>query len=149
MDQREQQIQLALEDLRTGGITSIRAASRAYGIPESTLRARLKGTPTRRSAHQYRKRLSIRQEKFLVDWILEQEAQGFPPSHARCREMATQILYMNGDTQELGKRFVAKLIRDNPRIASVVGRPIEQARINGTHPQAIQEFYTLYNNIIN
>jgi hypothetical protein len=33
MAQREQQIQLALEDLRTGGCTSIRAAGTAYGIP--------------------------------------------------------------------------------------------------------------------
>jgi hypothetical protein len=148
MAQREQQIQLALEDLRTGGCTSIRAAGTAYGIPESTLRARLNGTPNRRTAHQHRKRLSVLQEKFLVDWILEQESQGFPPSHARTREMATQIIRMNGDTKELGKRFIPKLIRDNPRIASVVGRPIEQARINGTNPEAIQEFYTLYERIV-
>jgi hypothetical protein len=128
---------LALEDLRTGGYTSIRAVGTAYGILESTLRARLKGTPNRRTAHEYRKRLLVLQEKFLVDWILEQETQGFPPSHARTREMATQITRMNGDTQPLGKRFVSKLIRDNPRIALLVGRPIKQARINGTNPKAI------------
>ncbi|KAI4819775.1 hypothetical protein E4T45_10534 [Aureobasidium sp. EXF-8846] len=127
---------------------SIRAAHRAYNTPESTLRARLNGTTNRRTAHQYRKRLSTRQEEFLVDWVLEQEAQGFPPSHARTREMAARIIRMNGDTQELGKRFVTKLIRDNPRIASIVGRPIEQARINGTNPEAIQEFYTLYERIV-
>ncbi|KAI4750748.1 hypothetical protein E4T52_16693 [Aureobasidium sp. EXF-3400] len=62
--------------------------------------------------------------------------------------MAARILRMNGDTQELGKRFVTKFIRDNPRIASVIGRPIEQARIDGTHPEAIQEFYTLYERIV-
>jgi hypothetical protein len=67
MAQREQQIQLALEDLRTGGCTSIRAAGTAYGIPESTLRARLNGTPNRRTAHQYRKRLLVLQKKFFVD----------------------------------------------------------------------------------
>jgi hypothetical protein len=60
----------------------------------------------RRTAHQYRKRLSTRQEEFLVEWILEQETQGFPPSHARTCEMASRIIRMNGDTQELGKRFV-------------------------------------------
>ncbi|KAI4745529.1 hypothetical protein E4T50_04116 [Aureobasidium sp. EXF-12298] len=45
-------------------------------------------------------------------------------------------------------RFVTKFIRDNPRIASVVGKPIKQARIDGTHPEAIQEFYTLYERIV-
>jgi hypothetical protein len=55
---------------------------------------------------------------------------------------------MNGDTEELGKRFVTKLIRDNPRIASVVGRRFGQARTNGTNHEAIQEFYTLHERIV-
>lgn len=38
--------------------------------------------------------------------------------------------------------------RDNPCITLVVGRPIEQARINGTQPEATQEFYTSYEDII-
>jgi hypothetical protein len=142
MAQRERQIQLALEDLRIGSLASIRAAGAAYGISESTLRSRLNGTPNRRAAHQYRKRLSVLQEKFLLDWILEQEAQGFPPTHARTRDMATQTIRINGDTRELRKRFDPKLILDDPRIASVIKRPFEQARINGTNPEAIQEFYT-------
>jgi hypothetical protein len=59
MAQREQQIQLALKDLRIGGLTSIRAAGTAYGIPETTLRARLNGTTNRRTAYQHRKRLLV------------------------------------------------------------------------------------------
>jgi hypothetical protein len=59
MAQREQQIQLALKDLRTGGCTSIRAVGTTYSILESTLRARLNRTANRRTAHQYRKRLSV------------------------------------------------------------------------------------------
>ena len=74
MAQREAQIEQALEAIRTNTVKSIREAQRAYGIPESTLRARLSGTTNRRMAHQYRKSLSIRQEEFLVEWILEQEA---------------------------------------------------------------------------
>jgi hypothetical protein len=68
----------------------------------------------RRTAHQYRKRLSTRQEEFLVEWILEQETQGFPPSHARTCEMASRIIRMNGDTQELGKRFVLYRLAASP-----------------------------------
>jgi hypothetical protein len=82
MAQRELQIELALQAIRTGEGNLIRAAHRVYNIPESTLRARLNRTTNRRTAHQYRKRLSIQQEEFLVDWILEQESQGFPPLHA-------------------------------------------------------------------
>lgn len=148
MDKHESQIQQALEALRNQEFPSIRAAARGYNVPESTLRTRLKGVQNRRTTHEYRKRLSVRQQEFLVEWILEQEAQGFPPSHARARDMATRILRMNGDSQELGKKWIHKFIQDNPRIASVVGKPIEAARINGTNPEAIQEFYTRLQDLV-
>jgi hypothetical protein len=59
MAQRELQIELALQAIRTGEVNSIRAAHRVYNIPESTLCARLNGTTNQRTAHQYRKRLLI------------------------------------------------------------------------------------------
>jgi hypothetical protein len=62
--------------------------------------------------------------------------------------MTTRITRMNGDTEELGKTFVTKLIRDNPRIASVVGRRFGQARTNGTNCESIPEFYTVYERIV-
>jgi hypothetical protein len=46
MVQRELQIEQALQAIRTGEVNSIRAAHRAYYIPESTLRARLNGQQT-------------------------------------------------------------------------------------------------------
>jgi hypothetical protein len=92
--------------------------------------------------------LSIQQQEFFVDWILEQETQGFPPSFARAREMATRILQLNGDTQPLGKKWINKFIRGHPRIKSVVGRPIEAARINGTHPDLIREFCQSFQEVV-
>jgi hypothetical protein len=71
-----------------------------------------------------------------------------PPSHARAREMATRILRMNGDDQPLGKRWINKFIRDNSRVASVIGRPVEAARVNGTNPDAIQEFFSMYQDAV-
>ncbi|KAI5193416.1 hypothetical protein E4T38_09962 [Aureobasidium subglaciale] len=62
--------------------------------------------------------------------------------------MAIRVLRLNGDDKPLGKRWITKFIRDNPRIASVIGRPIEAARINGTHPDLIQEFYTAYEDAV-
>ena len=67
MAQREVQIELAIEAIRTKEVASIRAAQRAYGIPESTLRARLNGSTNRRAAHEHEKRLAKGQEEFLVE----------------------------------------------------------------------------------
>ncbi|KAI5193410.1 hypothetical protein E4T38_09964, partial [Aureobasidium subglaciale] len=123
-------------------------AGRAHNVSERTLRRRRDGILDRRTAHAHEQRLSPRQEDLLVRWILEQEAQGFPPSHARAREMSIRVLRLNGDDKPLGKRWITKFIRDNTRIASVIGRPIEAARINGTHPDLIQEFYTAYEDAV-
>jgi hypothetical protein len=83
-----------------------------------------------------------------VDWILEQEAQGFPPSHARARQMASRILRIKGDTKELGNKWVNHFIKRNPRVASAIGRKIDASRISGTHPDLINEFYTLYRELV-
>jgi hypothetical protein len=48
---------------------------------------------------------------------------------------------MNGHVEPLGKAWVLKYIQRNPRVKSVIGRPIEAARVNGAQPKQIQEFY--------
>ena len=102
MDARELAIQYAIRDFNTGVYKSQRAAARAYGIARSTLRDRLQGATSRAIAHQYEQRLTPEQEQFLVEWILEEHARGYPPPHARAREMASRILRMNGDLNLVG-----------------------------------------------
>jgi hypothetical protein len=110
MDHRELHIELRSQAICTREVNLIRAAQRAYNIPESTVQKRLNGTTKWRTAHKHRRRLSIQQEEFLVDWIFEQESQDFLLSHAHYWQTATRIMRMDGDTQPLGKRFVTKLI---------------------------------------
>jgi hypothetical protein len=55
--------------------------------------------------------------------------------------MAARIIRMNSDAEPLGKAWVLKYIQRNPRVKSVVGRPIEAARVNVAQPEQIQEFY--------
>ena len=116
MDQRESMIQLALADLESGKYTSIRQAAKAYDVPRPTLANRQNGKPPRSVAHEQQQRLTPAQEEFLTEWILEQDLQGYAPSHTRVREMAARILRMNGDVEPLGKAWVLKYIRRNPRV---------------------------------
>lgn len=130
MGSREQMIQLAIADLESGKITSERAAAAAYGIPRATLRDRRAGRVNRRAGHEQQQRLAPPQEKFLADWIIEQHQQGYPPSPARAREMASRILSMNGDNIPLGKAWLPKFIQRNPRVASCLGRRIEASHVS-------------------
>jgi hypothetical protein len=131
MDQRESMLQSALADLESGKYTSIRQAAKAYNIPRSTLANRQHGKPPRNVAHEQQQRLTPAQEEFLTEWILEQDLQGYTPSHTRIREMAARILRMNGDVEPLGKAWVPKYIQRNPRVKSVIGRPSKATRVNG------------------
>lgn len=51
---------------------------------------------------------------------------------------------MNGDPHAAGNKFAHILILVNPCVASIIGRPIKQARIKGTHPETIQELHSVY-----
>ncbi|KAF2277128.1 uncharacterized protein EI97DRAFT_351311, partial [Westerdykella ornata] len=53
---------------------SQRKAASSYGIPESTLRGRLRGQQPHATAHQNQQRLTPEQEAFLVDWILDEDS---------------------------------------------------------------------------
>ena len=103
MDNREAAIQAAISDINTGVFSSQRAAANAYQIPRATLSARMRGRQASQNNHVYQQRLTPQQEEFLVQWILEEDARAFPPSHARAREMANRILRMNGDNNPVGK----------------------------------------------
>jgi hypothetical protein len=60
----------------------IRAITRSFGIPESTLRHRIKGRALRSCAHEYRQILSELEERTLARWITHLTATGYPASTA-------------------------------------------------------------------
>src|SRR5271156_4109132 len=112
----DQQPRVAQNILGVDKYTSIRQAAKAYNVPRSTLADRQHGKPLRSAAHEQQQRLTPAQEEFLTEWILEQDLQGYAPSHTRVREMAARILRMNGDIEPLGKAWVPKYIQRNPRV---------------------------------
>ena len=144
MEAKEVAIQLAIADINSGRYTSQRAAAKAYNIPRTTLQARINGRPNNAASHAHQQRLNPQQEEFLVEWILEEEALGRPPSHARAREMATRILCMNGDQAPLGKLWVGHFIKRNLRVALIIGRKLEALRAEAATPAQVQAFLELF-----
>src|SRR5215469_10375112 len=147
MNTRENMIRLAINDVKSSVLLSQNSAADAYGVPRSTLQDRIKGRKNARESHSHQQRLAPEQEEFLADWILEEDQRGYPPSHSRAREMAARVLRMNGDTRPLGKKWLRKFIERNPKITSVIGRKIEAVRVEGTNQEALQEFFTRFEDI--
>ena len=128
MDAREVAIQNAIQDLNSGVFTSQRKAAKAYGVPRSSLQSRLAGRQTHAIAHQHQQRLTPDQEQFLVEWIIDEDSRAQPPTHTCVREMATWLLRMNGDNNPLGVEWISQFLSRQPRVASIVGRSIENPR---------------------
>ena len=97
----EVDIEAAIMEVYEG--RSVRKAAIAHGIPYTTLSDRLRGAQTRIASHVHQQRLSPIQEKRLVDWILGQEALGFPLTYAQIREFAVCILKVSKDNNNVRK----------------------------------------------
>lgn len=72
-------MQLTLQDIGNG--VPVRKAANQNGIPESTLRSRLKGSEPRFLAHEYQQRLPSYQEEQLCNWLILQDRLAMGLSH--------------------------------------------------------------------
>ncbi|KAI1000339.1 hypothetical protein K3495_g7854 [Podosphaera aphanis] len=111
MASREDSIPSTLENLNVVFSSSLRAASRAYKLLRSTLRARMAGSRSHTIAHRNRQRLTIDQEESFAKWILDEDSRAYPLSHARVREMDTLILQANGDNAPLERNWMASVLQ--------------------------------------
>jgi hypothetical protein len=89
MEAREVAIQNAIHNLSAGVFTSQQKAAKAYGVPCSSLQARLASHQTHATAHQHQQQLTLGQEGFLAKWILDEDSHAQLPTHARVQEIAT------------------------------------------------------------
>jgi len=129
----------ALQAIANG--MSQRKAEREYGIPCSTLQARLNGILGKSQAHSHEQRLSPIQEERLVSWILAQESLGLSPTHTQVRLFAARVLNARGDLKPLGKRWMSGFLRRNPSLRTKKQLRIDSIRVNGATTPIIQKWF--------
>jgi hypothetical protein len=78
--EREDAITDAISAIRDGQVRSVRAAARAYGVPQATLQDRLHGATGHSMASETTQKLTSEQEKCLVKWNKDLKTQGKAPS---------------------------------------------------------------------
>ena len=98
----EANIASAIEVVANGGTQ--RAAAALYQVHPSTLSRRLRGTTSARASKVDCMRLSPVQERFLVDWSLQEEAAKRAPSKAQLSRMASLVLAEGDDQKPVGYR---------------------------------------------
>jgi len=135
--EREITITEVIDAIHNGQVGSVKAAAAAFGIPRSILRDRLNGATDRSTAKQTIQRLTAEQERGLMDWIKELEAEGNPPSHTVIREMVSKIETTSNPISNptpIGNHWVDRFIHRYPETSSCIGVPLESSRaLNSTY----------------
>lgn len=136
-------VEAAVEYLNIETNSSIRAAAALYSISEATLRRRLKGGQSRQNARTPQQLLSPEQEDRLVQWILDLEKQGHPPTHAQLREMAQHISIFSGGPSHFGHKWVSRFLQRQTAIQTKIGCKMDALRIKNSNPEDLQAWYAL------
>jgi len=113
---------LAIDDYRSQENASIRATSRAWGIPLTTLARRIRGGVGRRQGQADTQLLTPKQEDMLAEWVLEQEKLGHAPTHRRLREFAGEILKYSGKSGHIGNNWVSRFLQRHPEVHAKIGK---------------------------
>ena len=126
---------------------SERKACLEFNVSRGTIQGRRAGASTSRESHTFMQHLTTDQEDSLISWILEQEERGFAPSHSRVREMGEKIIEAGGRRLLIGKSWVPQFLTRHPKVATILGKPIDSNRRHGTPPELMRLFFDRFDTV--
>jgi hypothetical protein len=129
---------LALEAIQSNKKLSLRAAAKLYNVPETTLRHRRNGMPTRRDSPVNSKKLTQIEEEAIVRYILELATRSFPPRLCGVEDMANQLLRVR-DAPPVGKLWAHNFVKRQPALYTRYSRRYDYQRAKYEDPKVISE----------
>jgi hypothetical protein len=119
-------------------------AAKQYGVPRTTLSARLKGVCTKKQYDNDRQSLSPEEELDLAAWCRIQHMLGIPPTHRQIRLAAQRMLLVSGSDVELGKTWTVSFLRRNPSVRALRGERLEKSCAEGVTPDKIKKVLAIF-----
>jgi len=92
MSNTEGRIALALHVYQKGKFRSVQALAYTYEISYTTLMHRSRGISARSVSLPINRKLTLTEETTLVQWILDMDKRGMPPTKAFVHQMAELLL---------------------------------------------------------
>ncbi|KAJ8106366.1 hypothetical protein OPT61_g9585 [Boeremia exigua] len=138
----ESDIQLALFDLRSQRVKSVKRAAAIYNVPRTTLGYRRAERPSRRDCEANSKRLTKLEETAIIHRVIEEDARGFSPGKLDVRAMADKLL-REREGDPTGKNWIDNFIKRTPELCKRWSRPYDHQRAACEDPVAIQRWFDL------
>ena len=137
-------LQLAIEELAKNPGVSQREIARLYGVPQSTLQARLKGRRAAEHYHQATQRLNVQEEQALIDWIERMTAWGWPPRIQHLEGMAKSLLEAKNS---LGQHWYKNFLNRHLEFKTKYTRNLDQSRKDAGSSETLKDWFELYKTI--
>ncbi len=138
----EGDVQLALSDIQTKQVESIRRAELLYKVPQTTIRRRRDGKHSRRDCEPNSKRLTKLEEEAIIQRVFDESLRGLPPSKTNVQNMADKLLRERG-SKPTGKNWVDNFIKRSPELRTRWSRSYDRWRAACEDPAVIQPWFTL------
>ena len=146
--QQEGQIDAAQAALQAGSITSIRAAATLFGVPYSTLSARIRGRESALNRQKAQLRLSVHEEAIISKAVYTLDRWGWPMSIGWLENMAIDLLRKKGDTKPLGHHWYTRFLERHPDLRAKWSRNRDQARSDAEDRNSVDRWFQLFQSIV-
>jgi hypothetical protein len=133
-------ILLAIQAIQLGQIPSIRQAAEQYNVPRTTLSRRMNGTRSKHSTFLGTQRLTLSEEKVLVQKILELDYRGIPIRSDKLRVFASSITKARG-APPVGSKWVYNFIKRTIGLQTRMTRSLNYRRALSEDPKLIREWF--------
>ncbi|KAF7566808.1 hypothetical protein PtrM4_151280 [Pyrenophora tritici-repentis] len=142
----EGDIILAISDITSNQVSSVKRAAAIYNVPRTTVRRRRAGQRSRRDCEPNSKRLTKLEEEAIVQRVLEESSRGIPPSKAHVQDMADRLLRERGG-KPTGKNWVDNFIKRTPELQMRWSRPYDRQRAACEDPVIIRPWFSLVQSV--
>jgi hypothetical protein len=144
LELKEEAIQLAINDVKSGRYNQSEAAQRR-GVSKSTLWGRLNGRTTRHEAHKHEQVLSDAEELEILLWCHQMERRYLPVRLSHVIACAESILNNRRATTDahLGENWYRRFLERHPNFRLTTSKRIDEKRVMARNPAYIMEFYML------
>jgi hypothetical protein len=121
----EGDVQLAISDIQSNKLKSLRRAEAIYSVPRRTIQRRRNGKRSQRDCEPKSKRLTKLEEEVIVQRVRDESFRVIPPSKAHVRDMADRLMRDRGG-EPVGKNWVDNFIRRTPELRTRWSRPYDR-----------------------
>jgi hypothetical protein len=144
----EKRLDLAIQAFNSGQVASIRAASRLYEVPYTSVHNRLNGLTTRHNAQVNNRRLTSTEEKTLIQRIKLLDDNGFSPTLPFVRNMANLLLQQREPGCEVGKNWPTRWTRQHNELVAKYLRKHDYQRAKCEDPDILGKWFQLLQSTI-